>query len=168
MDRITLLIIFASFVGFLIFIGLVLGRLYRRATREVSLVKTGAGGKKVIMDGGTVVVPLLHEISPVNMKTLRLEVQRNHDGALITKDRMRVDVGVEFYVSVNATEEGISRAAQTLGDRTFFVDQLRELIEGKLVDGLRAVAAQMTIDQMHENRAEFVQEVQNTVSEENS
>ncbi|MEO0567598.1 MAG: flotillin domain-containing protein [Pseudomonadota bacterium] len=165
MDRITLLIIFASFVGFLIFIGLVLGRLYRRATREVSLVKTGAGGKKVVMDGGTVVVPLLHEISPVNMKTLRLEVQRNHDGALITKDRMRVDVGVEFYVSVNATEEGISRAAQTLGDRTFFVDQLRELIEGKLVDGLRAVAAQMTMDELHENRAEFVQEVQNTVSE---
>ena len=110
-------------------------------------------------------VPLLHEISPVNMKTLRLEVHRHGEGAMITKDRMRVDVGVEFYVSVNATEEGISRAAQTLGDRTFFVDQLRELIEGKLVDGLRAVAAQMTMDELHENRAEFVQEVQNAVSE---
>ncbi len=165
MDFTSLLIIVGSIIGFLLFVGLVLGRLYRRATREVSLVKTGAGGKKVIMDGGTVVVPLLHEISPVNMKTLRLEVQRSHEGALITKDRMRVDVGVEFYVSVNATEEGISRAAQTLGDRTFFVDQLRELIEGKLVDGLRAVAAQMTMDELHENRAEFVQEVQNAVSE---
>ncbi|WP_300034536.1 flotillin domain-containing protein [uncultured Roseobacter sp.] len=165
MDLATLGIIVASIIGFLVFVGLVLGRLYRRATREVSLVKTGAGGKKVIMDGGTVVVPLLHEVSPVNMKTLRLEVQRSHEGALITKDRMRVDVGVEFYVSVNATEEGIGRAAQTLGDRTFFVDQLRELIEGKLVDGLRAVAAQMTMDELHENRAEFVQEVQNAVSE---
>ncbi|NNE89239.1 MAG: flotillin [Silicimonas sp.] len=165
MDYVTLGIIVASVIGFLLFVGLVLGRLYRRATREVSLVKTGAGGKRVIMDGGTIVVPLLHEISPVNMKTLRLEVQRSHEGALITKDRMRVDVGVEFYVSVNATEEGISRAAQTLGDRTFFVDQLRELIEGKLVDGLRAVAAQMTMDELHENRAEFVQEVQNAVSE---
>jgi len=161
----TLGIWVASIIGFLLFVGLVLGRLYRRSTREVSLVKTGAGGKKVILDGGTIVVPLLHEISPVNMKTLRLEVQRSHEGALITKDRMRVDVGVEFYVSVNATEEGISRAAQTLGDRTFFVDQLRELIEGKLVDGLRAVAAQMTMDELHENRAEFVQEVQNAVSE---
>lgn len=165
MDLVTLGIIVAAFVGFLVFVGLVLGRLYRRATREVSLVKTGAGGKRVIMDGGTIVVPLLHEISPVNMKTLRLEVHRHGEGAMITKDRMRVDVGVEFYVSVNATEEGISRAAQTLGDRTFFVDQLRELIEGKLVDGLRAVAAQMTMDELHENRAEFVQEVQNAVSE---
>ena len=165
MEYQSLLIIVASIIGFVIFLGLVMGRLYRRATREVSLVKTGAGGKRVIMDGGTIVIPLLHEISPVNMKTLRLEVQRSHDGALITKDRMRVDVGVEFYVSVNATEEGIGRAAQTLGDRTFFVDQLRELIEGKLVDGLRAVAAQMSMDQLHENRAEFVQEVQNAVSE---
>lgn len=165
MDLAALGIIVISLIAFLILVGLVVGRLYRRSTREVSLVKTGAGGKKVILDGGTLVVPLLHEISPVNMKTLRLEVQRSHEGALITKDRMRVDVGVEFYVSVNATEEGISRAAQTLGDRTFFVDQLRELIEGKLVDGLRAVAAQMTMDELHENRAEFVQEVQNAVSE---
>ncbi|KAE9629982.1 flotillin family protein [Parasedimentitalea maritima] len=160
-----LLISVASVLAFLILMGLVLGRLYRRSTREVSLVKTGAGGKRVIMDGGTIVVPLLHEVSPVNMKTLRLEVQRNGDAALITQDRMRVDVGVEFYVSVNATEEGIARAAQTLGDRTFDVNQLRELIEGKLIDGLRAVAAQMTMDGLHEKRADFVQEVQNAVSE---
>jgi len=160
-----MLISVASFLVFLILLGLVMGRLYRRSTREVSLVKTGAGGKRVIMDGGTIVVPLLHEVSPVNMKTLRLEVQRNGDAALITQDRMRVDVGVEFYVSVNATEEGIARAAQTLGDRTFDVNQLRELIEGKLIDGLRAVAAQMTMDGLHEMRADFVQEVQNAVSE---
>ena len=154
-----------TILAVLLFIGLVLGRLYRRATREVSLVKTGAGGKKVIMDGGVIIVPLLHEVSPVNMKTLRLEVQRSGEAALITQDRMRVDVGVEFYVSVMATEEGIARAAQTLGSRTFDVEQLREMIEGKLIDGLRAVAAQMTMDGLHENRADFVQEVQNAVSE---
>ncbi|MCG7624485.1 flotillin family protein [Epibacterium sp. Ofav1-8] len=165
MDFSFLLVSVITILIFVALIGLVLGRLYRRATREVSLVKTGSGGKKVIMDGGTIVIPLLHEVSPVNMKTLRLEVQRSGEAALITQDRMRVDVGVEFYVSVMATEEGISRAAQTLGDRTFDVEQLREMIEGKLIDGLRAVAAQMTMDGLHENRADFVQEVQNAVSE---
>ncbi|MEM0945426.1 MAG: SPFH domain-containing protein, partial [Pseudomonadota bacterium] len=110
-----------AILALMLFLGFVMARLYRRATREVSLVKTGAGGRKVVMDGGTVVIPLLHEISLVNMKTLRLEVNRTGDASLITKDRMRVDVGVEFYVSVNATEDGIARAAQTLGDRTFFV-----------------------------------------------
>ncbi|WP_108858827.1 flotillin family protein [Ruegeria sp. Alg231-54] len=165
MELTFLAVTVVTILAVVLFIGLVLGRLYRRATREISLVKTGAGGKKVIMDGGVIVVPLLHEVSPVNMKTLRLEVQRSGEAALITKDRMRVDVGVEFYVSVMATEEGIARAAQTLGDRTFDVEQLREMIEGKLIDGLRAVAAQMTMDGLHENRADFVQEVQNAVSE---
>jgi len=165
MELTVIITIVVAVLAFIILLGLVMARLYRRATREISLVKTGAGGKRVIMDGGVVVVPLLHEVSPVNMKTLRLEVQRSGDAALITQDRMRVDVGVEFYVSVMPTEEGIARAAQTLGDRTFYVDQLREMIEGKLIDSLRAVAAQMTMDQLHENRADFVQEVQNTVSE---
>ena len=165
MELTEIAIIAGTIVGLLVFIGLIMARLYKRATRETSLVKTGSGGKKVIMDGGTIVVPFLHEISKVNMKTLRLEVSRVADQSLITKDRMRVDVGVEFYVSVNATEDGISRAAQTLGDRTFHVEQLREMIEGKLVDGLRAVAAQMSMDELHENRASFVQEVQNAISE---
>jgi uncharacterized membrane protein YqiK len=164
MPLLSFAIILGAILVFLLLIGLILGRLYRRATREVSLVKTGAGGKRVIMDGGAIVVPLLHEVSPVNMKTLRLEVKRAAEGALITKDRMRVDVGAEFYVSVQATEDGISRAAQTLGSRTFNVDQLREMIEGKLIDGLRAVAARMTMDELHENRTSFVQEVQNAVS----
>ncbi|MCA2011866.1 flotillin [Cereibacter sphaeroides] len=164
MTLISFGILIAAILVFIVLIGTILGRLYRRATREVSLVKTGAGGKRVIMDGGAIVIPLLHEISPVNMKTLRLEVKRISDGALITKDRMRVDVGVEFYVSVQATEDGISRAAQTLGARTFDVNQLREMIEGKLIDGLRAVAARMTMDELHENRTSFVQEVQNAVS----
>jgi uncharacterized membrane protein YqiK len=165
MEFMEILIVAGTIIGLLIFIGLIMARLYKRATRETSLVKTGSGGKKVIMDGGTIVVPFLHEIAKVNMKTLRLEVSRVNEQSLITKDRMRVDVGVEFYVSVNATEDGISRAAQTLGDRTFHVDQLREMIEGKLIDGLRAVAAQMTMDELHENRASFVQEVQNAISE---
>ena len=165
MQLVEILTIAGVIVALLVFIGLIMARLYKRATRETSLVKTGSGGRKVIMDGGTIVVPFLHEISKVNMKTLRLEVSRVNEQSLITKDRMRVDVGVEFYVSVNATEDGISRAAQTLGDRTFHVEQLREMIEGKLVDGLRAVAAQMTMDELHENRASFVQEVQNAISE---
>ena len=160
-----LLVLPLAGIVLLLLVGLVMSRLYRRTTREVSLVKTGLGGKQVIMDGGTIVLPLFHEVAKVNMRTLRLEVSRQGEAALITKDRMRVDVGVEFYVSVAPTAEGVGRAAQTLGDRTFDIDALREMIEGKLIDGLRSVAAQMTMDELHENRSDFVQEVQNAVTE---
>ncbi len=143
----------------------VLAWFYERTTREVSLVRTGVGGRKVVMDGGTVAIPYFHEISRVNMQTLRLEVERRAEAALITKDRLRVDVGVEFYVSVMPDAESIARAAQTLGRRTFQPDQLLELIEGKLVDALRSVAARLTMDELHENRGAFVAEVRENLGE---
>jgi uncharacterized membrane protein YqiK len=143
----------------------VLARFTERATRETSLVKTGVGGRKVVMDGGTIAIPYFHEIARVNMQTLRLEVGRAGEAALITKDRLRVDVGVEFYVSVIPSEEGVARAAQTLGNRTFHPDKLRELIEGKLVDALRAAAARVTMDDLHENRGAFVAGVRESLGE---
>ncbi len=149
----------------LIIVIVVLARFYERANRETSLVKTGVGGRQVVMDGGTIAIPYFHEISRVNMQTLRLEVRRAGEAALITKDRMRVDVGVEFYVSVIPSEEGIARAAQTLGNRTFHPDKLRELIDGKLVDALRSAAARETMDDLHENRGAFVAGVRESLGE---
>ena len=73
-------------------LGLIMARLYRRASKELSFVRTGMGGQKVIINGGALVLPILHEIIPVNMNTLRLEVRRANEQALITHDRMRIDV----------------------------------------------------------------------------
>jgi uncharacterized membrane protein YqiK len=149
----------------LVTIGLILARLYKRASKEISFVRTGFGGQVVVMNGGALVLPVLHETIPVNMNTLRLEVQRANTAALITKDRMRVDVQAEFYVRVQPTREAIADAAQTLGQRTMYPDALKELVEGKFVDALRAVAAEMSMEELHEQRVEFVQKVQQAVSE---
>lgn len=138
---------------------------YQRSTREFSLIRTGFGGRKVIMDGGVAVLPYFHDVTRVNMQTSKFEVVRAADQALITKDKMRVDVGVEFYVSVDPTVDAISRAAQTLGNRASNPEKMHELMDGKLVDTLRSVAARMTMDELHENRAEFVAEVRENVAE---
>ncbi len=149
----------------LITMGMIFSRLYRRATKERAFVRTGFGGQKVIMDGGALVFPVLHEMIPVNMNTLRLEVRRANEQALITQDRMRADVQAEFYVRVQPTEEAIANAAQTLGIRTMKQETLKELVEGKFVDALRSVAAQMAMEDLHEQRVSFVQKVQVAVSE---
>lgn len=146
-------------------IGMIVARLYQRASKEVSFVRTGLGGQRVIMNGGALVMPVLHEIIQVNMNTLRLEVRRSAEQALITKDRMRVDVQAEFYVRVQPTVESIANAAQTLGRRTMEPATLKELVEGKFVDALRAVAAEMAMEELHEQRVNFVQKVQAAVSE---
>ena len=144
----------------------ILAWLYERSSREVALVRTGFGGRKIVLDGGALVLPYFHKIDRVNMKTMRLEVTRRGEQSLITNDRLRVDVSAEFYVSVEPTESAIARASQTLGNRTFDRDQLRELIEGKLIDTLRATAAQRSMDELHEGRAAFVKDVKADLKEE--
>ena len=164
-NLISYLIICGVILFALIIIGVIIARLYKRSTKEQSFVRTGFGGQAVIMNGGALVLPVLHEIIWVNMNTLRLEVKREKQESLITKDKMRVDVGVEFYVRVNPTEEAIAAAAQTLGARTLNANELRTLIEGKFVAALRACAAQMDMAEMHEHRSRFVQSVQSIVVE---
>ncbi|MCP5009464.1 MAG: flotillin family protein, partial [Aestuariibacter sp.] len=65
-----LFLIGAAVIG-LIVIGFIFARLYTRATKETAFVRTGLGGEKVIKDGGAIVLPVVHEIIPVNMNTLR-------------------------------------------------------------------------------------------------
>lgn len=165
MDLVGILVMATVAVGFLLFVLLVVARLYRRATKEVSFVRTGFGGQKVIVNGGALVFPVLHEIIRVNMNTLKLDVQRAREQALITRDRMRVDVQAEFYVRVQPVEESIANAAQTLGMKTMEPELLKELVEGKFVDALRSVAAEMGMEELHEQRSLFVQKVQQVVSE---
>lgn len=162
---INMLVITGIIFVTIIVIGFIVARLYQRSSKEISFVRTGFGGEKVILNGGAIVLPVLHEIIPVNMNTLRLEVVRAEDQALITRDRMRVDVMAEFYVRVKPTAESIATAAQTLGKKTMSPNELKNLVEGKFVDSLRAVAAEMAMEELHEKRVDFVQKVQQVVSE---
>ncbi len=143
----------------------VLAKLYRKATREVSLIRTGLGGQRTILAGGAIALPYFHDVTEVNMRTLRLEVARSGDESLITKDRLRVDIGASFSVAVDGTDEAVAKAAQTLGERTFSADKLKDIVEGKLVDALRAVAARRTMDELHEGRSEFVREVREMIAD---
>ena len=158
-------IIAGAIVAAIIILGIIVARLYKRASKEISFVRTGFGGEKVILNGGATVLPVLHEVIPVNMNTLRLEVSRTAEQSLITKDRMRVDVTAEFYVCVKPEANSISAAAQTLGRKTMNPAELKQLIEGKFVDSLRSVSAEMGMEELHEKRADFVQKVQQVVSE---
>lgn len=94
----------------LLVIGLVFARLFKRASKELSFVRTGFGGQKVVMNGGALVFPVLHEVITVNMNTLRLVVSRKNEQALITKDRMRVDATAEFYLRVKPEVDAIAYA----------------------------------------------------------
>jgi uncharacterized membrane protein YqiK len=99
------------------------------------------------------------------MRTLRIEVKRGGDKSFITKNRMRVEIIAEFYVRVTPSKEAVSIAAGTLGKRTMEPESLRELVQGRFVDALGIVAAQMTMEEIQEKRGEYIKEVKVIVAE---
>ena len=139
--------------------------LYRRSSKEVSFVRTGLRGEKVVISGGAFVLPIIHNITSVGMRTLRIEVKRGGDKSFITKNRMRVEIVAEFYVRVTPSKAAVSIAAGTLGKRTMEPERLRDLVQGRFVDALGIVAAQMSMEEIQEKRGEFIKAVKGIVAE---
>src|ERR1700761_574955 len=139
--------------------------LYRHSSKDLSFVRTGFGGEKVVMGGGALVLPIVHDITEVSMNTLRLEVRRAAEKSLITRNRMRIEVIVEFFLRVIPTPDAVATAARTLGNRTLDPESLRDLVQGRFVDAMGAVAAQMTMEEIHENRANYIRGVRALVAE---
>jgi len=139
--------------------------LYRRSSKEVSFVRTGLRGEKVVISGGAFVLPIIHNITSVGMRTLRIEVKRGGDKAFITQNRMRVEIVAEFYVRVTPSKEAVSIAAGTLGKRTMEPESLRDLVQGRFVDALGIVAAKMSMEEIQEKRGEYIKAVKGIVAE---
>src|SRR6516225_12452254 len=85
-----------------------LNRFYRKSTRDIALVRTGFGGQRILISGGCLALPFLHKVEEINMRTLRIDVRRTAEKSLITEDRMRVDVELEFCVRVIPTADRIA------------------------------------------------------------
>src|ERR1700678_2909347 len=139
--------------------------LYHRSSSEVSFVRTGFLGERVVINGGAFVLPFIHDFTPVNMNVLPMQIVREKGGALITRDRMRIDIEADFYVRVQSTREAVAIAAATLGRRTLEPERLHALLSGKFVSALRSVASEMTMEQMHEQRGDYVARIKAAAKE---
>src|SRR5436305_7569986 len=150
-------------VVMLTLIMLVISKLYRKASANMAFVRTGMGGARVIKDGGTIVFPVVHQVIPVSLETMRLNVERRGPHALITRDNLRVDLSAEFYIKVQANADDILQAARSLGGRNIQPDGVSELVQEKLVSALRTVAATKELVELHAKRDEFASAVQEIV-----
>ena len=155
-DIIAVIILIALAIAVIVYL---LHWLYRRSSKEVSFVRTGMFGEKVVISGGAFVLPIIHNITQVGMRTLSLTIKRAGDKSLITKDRMRAELVTEFFTKVPPDKKAVSTAAQTLGNRTLDPEHLREVVQGRFADALGEVSAKMTLDEIQENRGQFVKEV---------
>ena len=160
-DAISITVLLIIFVAVGVYL---LHWLYRHSSKDEAFVRTGFGGEKVVMGGGAFVIPIIHDITRVNMNTVPLGIRRAGEGSLITRNKMRVDVVSEFSVRVIPTTENVSLAARTFGERTASAEQMKEAVQGRVVDAMSAVAAAMTMDEIHAGRKQFMRQVSELVA----
>jgi len=78
---------------------------------------------------------------------------------------MRAELITEFFTKVPPEQRAVATAAQTLGNRTLDPEHLKEVVAGRFADALGEVAAKMTLDEIQENRGQFVKEVTKIANE---
>lgn len=151
-----LLLIGSTFVG-------VISKLYVRTSSSSALVRTGMGGLRVVKDGGSIFIPVIHNATRVTLQTVRLAVERKDTDALITHDKLRADVHAEFFVRVQPDDKSIINASRSFGDK-MDSDSIKRVVEDKLVSALRQVAATKTLEDLNSKRDEFMREVRSVLT----
>lgn len=151
----------------LIFLGLGMISLsfYRRASADQAFVRTGQGGKRVVLDDGISVIPFLHNVIEINLKTMKLGVNPRGANALITKDNLRANVLAQFYIRVQADVEHILNAARSLGESSVNEEAVEQLVSEKLTSALRAISSQMDLFEIHTQRDLFAERVKEHVKD---
>ena len=157
-----------SIIGVAVFLLLTiwfLQKFYTKATLNSALVRTGLGGRRIVLDGGCISLPFIHQTQRVMMGAVSLSVSRNGKLALLTGDQLRADIAMEFELRVSPTLEGVATAAQSLGARIERSgDAVETVLSGPLINAMQNAAASRTLAEMHHDRAGFTREVENTVS----
>lgn len=161
----SLIAVFGGILAIAFAMLIIITRLYRKTAADEAFVRTGVGGRKCVIDGGALVIPVVHEVIAVSVKTFKIEVERNGVDALITGDYLRADVTANFFLRVQKDPESIMQAATSLGTLSSDPYAVKELVMEKLVSVLRNVAATQTLEDLNAKRAEFAKAVQDSVTE---
>jgi uncharacterized membrane protein YqiK len=169
--QIVLVVLFLVAVVVVVFLAIlaIMARSYVKAPANRSFVRTGGflrkpdAPPKVVMNGGAWVFGLVHEITWVDLGTMAIEIERTEQNALLTKDPQYADIRAIFYIKVNPTTDGVIDAARTIGAKVVNAQAVKQLVDAKLDGALRDVAATFTLMSLHQERENFIKEVQNRV-----
>jgi len=151
---------------FLLVLGLMMylvSTFFVKPSANLAFVTTGLGGRRVLIDRGSLYFPIVQKLVPVSLETMKLEVERHEHDALITKDNLRVDVKAEFYIKVQPDEDSVLGASRSLGEKSVTPQAVSKLVFEKLVSALRSVAATKTLEEIHSQRDAFAGAVQELV-----
>lgn len=133
---------------------------YVKVGPDEAIVKSGAGGLKVVTDGGLLRVPLVQHIEYMDLTLKSFEIARQGAEGLICRDNIRADIKVAFFIRVDKSTEEIKEVAQSIGPkRCSEIDTLRELFDAKFSEALKTVGKQFDFVDLYDKRDKFKDEI---------
>ncbi len=158
------LLVPVAVVVFLFILGIavivVAGKFYVKVGPDEAIVRTGMGGINVVIDGGTLVYPVVHRYEKMDLTLKSFEIAREGAEGLICKDNIRADIKTAFFIRVDKTAEEIKEVAQSIGcKRASQVETLRELFDAKFSEALKTVGKQFEFVELYDKRDKFKSEI---------
>lgn len=164
--------------GLIVFPGVVVGlvvllilsvwaytRVYVVTPNNEAFVRTGGvfvKRKSVILHGGCIILPGFHELTRVPLREISIDVERTDKLAVRTKDYLRADMRVTFYVCISANEEDVLTAAARLSQQGKITpDNIKQALEKRADDAIRAAAKTKNLAEIDSDKLGFAQEVLN-------
>lgn len=143
-------------------------RVYVVTPNNEAFVRTGGlftKKKSVILYGGCIVLPGFHQLTRVPLREMSIDVERTGKLAVRTKDYLRADIRVTFYVCINASEEDVLTAAARLSQNGSRItpEDIKEALEKRADDAIRAAAKTKDLAEIDSDKLGFAQEVLNLV-----
>ncbi|NJL97542.1 MAG: flotillin family protein [Synechococcaceae cyanobacterium SM2_3_2] len=156
-----------ALVGLLLIAIWVYTRVYVITPNNEAFVRTGGvfvKGKTVILNGGCVVLPGFHELTRVPLRELSIDVERTGKLAVRTKDYLRADMRVTFFVCINASQQDVLTAAARLSQQgKITAIDIKNALEKRADDAIRAAAKTKSLAEIDSDKLGFAQEVLNLI-----
>src|SRR5579863_8257432 len=104
----TIVVIVAVVIGMVLLLS-VLGSLYRKVGPNRALIVYGRGGTKVVVGGGTVIMPLFQKAQEFNLELMSFDVAPSY--SLYTNQGIPIKVEAITQLKVEVGNEKIKSAA---------------------------------------------------------
>lgn len=158
------LIVVAIVVAIALFVSII--NRYRRCPSDKILVIYGSRGSnrtsaKCIHGGGAFVWPIIQDYAYLSLTPISIDANLSN---ALSKQNIRVDVPSRFTVGISTDSEYMNAAAERLLGLT--PQQIQELARDILFGQLRLVIAQMSIEELNNDRDKFLEAISANVENE--
>ncbi len=167
------IIFFAALIGALVILALIAlwayTRVYVITPNNEAFVRTGGivtKNKAVILNGGCIVLPGFHEITRVPLREISIDVVRTDKLAVRTRDYLRANMRVTFYVCINPDKDAVLTAAARLSKQgKISENDIKDALEKRADDAIRAAAKKKSIAEIDSDKLGFADEVLNLIQQ---